>query len=445
LLASPPTQHAAVYDSWFTTESQLRALDTATFADDYVTQLRLDLLFFRKVVIPDTAVIDGWFFGQTPPDRLLELCGRGSANRDLPLEVRCRADSLEASLAQFLRRPDREMLNDYPLQLFRDRDAREAIRHGLRATPASRLDSLLHREKTVPQAIGRLLSEILSANGITNSTIDQFVPVWEQWIEAERRGTITVSPWRAQLDVVGAIYDDPLDPNTDFLTDRGTAAYREVVGLLGRGALNKSDALNILLDDGSAPESGDDYAWDCATIIDWYDRARARAISRQNEAAFAYDANPVLPEHPLEHFTGLAAEVDLEQLSPDVFVEIPSDFQAALAGVPGADYGNLFATHRDLFASFWREPTADAARAMADAVYRQATASRDPNQTARPEQSMRIFGQILGALGTAAVAGKWAGVGLFVASEATLRLAKTAKQRTAARGVVEYVKRRTQV
>jgi hypothetical protein len=122
-----PGPHDRIYDDWFMTEKQFAlATTTSDGVADYVTQLRLDLLFFETAVLPDTAVIDGWFFGQVTPSELTDWCGRGATHRHLPIELRCRAPSLEASLASFLRRADRDTLNDYPMHIVKDAEARAA-------------------------------------------------------------------------------------------------------------------------------------------------------------------------------------------------------------------------------------------------------------------------------------------------------------------------------
>lgn len=437
---SPP--HDALYDSWFTSESQLRLLDLDGYVDAYLTQLRLDLLFFRKVVIPDTAIIDGWFFGQTEPTTILEWCGRGVAPRRLPIEIRCRETSFEASLASFLRRDDRDSLNDYPLQMLRDREAREAIREGLRQTSTSVLDQALRRANSVPQAIGGLLSSVLAAEGISNHTVEQFAEVWEGWVKAERDGLVVAIPWRAPLNVEEALAADALSPPSDLLTERGRDAYAEITSLLQRRRFNKSDALNILLGDHDLSWHDDDFAWDYNTIVDWYDRGRARAIARQNEAAFGYDAVPLFPDHPLEHFRGLARAPDGLSPSDEFLVTLPSDFRSALATLSPLDYRRLFATHGSLISDFWNSPSPARARQVAEAAYDAATTAGLRPRPSAGARSMWIFGKLAGAVAAAQVAGAWAGIGFVLASEAAQNASGAIRERNSTRGVVEYLSRR---
>jgi hypothetical protein len=433
--------HASVYDSWFTPENQLRLLNLEYFHDELVAQLRMDVLLFRKIALTDIAVLDGWFFGQTDPNDLLEQCGRGRLNRALPMTLYCRKPTFEESLATFLFRPDRLTLNDYPLQLLRDPEARNAIRHGLGRTPASRLEDLLTLENSVPNAVGKLLDEVLQSEGIVEHTVDQFVPYWEKWIKAEQSGLVRVQEWSQRMSVRGSIRSDPLSATDDLLTDDGRTAYREVRDLLRNGRLNKSDALSVV----PAPDHRDaEYAWDYATILEWFDRQRSRAVAAQHGAIFAYDQLALYPtSHAPGHFTGLAGSIDLSNVASHFLIEVPKEYRSLVSSLPGSDFGALFSGHHAAFEEAWTKPDRNNIKRVIDLVFSQTTTSDSPPRLTM-ERAVRVFGQVLAGGVADRVAGPFAAIGIILASEGIFMAADRLKSHEAIRQVVDYSTSRLQ-
>jgi hypothetical protein len=437
-----------IYDSWLSTENQLRLSATRDARFEFHAQLRLDALFFRTLVVPDTAVIDGWYLGQTSPEELVTICGRGTLDRWLPLEIRCREKTLEQSLANFLRRGDRGTLNDYPLQMLRDPEAREAIRDGLRQTSVSKLDQALGRTTSVPEAIGTLLDDILKSQGITEHTVEKFVPYWEQWIAAEKTGAISVVPWTTQMAAGPAAQQDPLDPELDLVSDDGRAAYRAIVQLLSRERSYKSDAINALVGTPPTPhsdktESATNFEWDRTTILDWYDRGRMRALAHQHAAAFAYDEPTWEPDIPNQRASSSLIRTASElPVSERFHVSLPNDFRASVALMPSEQYAALFTRHRPVFESLWTTATTSAARRVAEIAYEAASSHAEKRSMYGPERLVRVFGQLLAAGATTKVAGPVAGVGMILASEAVLQRAEMMGDRAVTRAAVEYMNER---
>jgi hypothetical protein len=437
------SNHQRVYDSWYATEEQLRLLDVADYHDNYVAQLRLDLLTFRTAVIPDTAIIDGWFFGQVTPDELSEWCGRGSARIELPIEIRARRATLEESLATVLCRPDRDTLNDYPLQLLRYPEARSAVAEGLGETKLARLEQLLTLEPTVPKAIARLLNEILKAKGVTDHTVERFLPYWEAWIDAERRGIVRTIEWDGVIDVLGAARCDPLNPPQDLMTREGSKAYERIMDLISKGKFGKSDALNILGSEvaESLDSTADGYAWDRAVILTWYDDARRRAIARQHRSTFAYDQVPIFVGEEGRAYRGLATLDD--SIEDMLLVEVPSDFRLMLTELEPERYRNLFVVHGEKFRRLWTDPSPDNLRRVVDTAYEYAIGDQRLVNATKAEKLVRVFGQLLAAGAATEAAGPIAGLTMILASEGAFRAADSARKRRAIRSVVEYVGNRT--
>lgn len=443
-LLTPDSTHQRIYDFWFATEEQLRLRALANYADyqdNYVTQLRLDLLAFKTAIIPDTAVIDGWFFGQVTPEDLAEWCGRGVTRLHLPVEVMTRMPTLESSFATFLRRSDRETLNDYPLQLLNYQDARDAVASGLRETSASRLDKLLTLESSVPKAIARLLVEILRAQGVEHDTVGEFLPFWEAWIDAERSGFVKVRQWDKTIDVMTAARSDPLNLNDELLTEQGRAAYIEVARLIAAGTLTKSDALNVLK--SFAPmradaNTGHAYEMDKRIIVAWYDTTRCRAIAKQHQSTFTYDQIPIYPLG----YRGLAAIPDILDLDKSSIVEIPEDFRKVLRGMEPARYRSLFTIYRKEFEELWANPNRSNLHRTMELTYDYAASERQAIASSKAERVVRVFGQLLAAGAAEQIAGPLAGLGMILASEGAFHIADSSRRRRAVRGVIEYLKLR---
>jgi hypothetical protein len=115
---------------------------------DYLGQLRFDSLVVPTLVIPDSHVFDGPFFLGTTPAALRSQLGHwdGTPNGGmLRFEVRGRESTLDASLAELLRRPDSETLNLFVFKSIDDETARSGLAAQLGRTQATELDGELAR------------------------------------------------------------------------------------------------------------------------------------------------------------------------------------------------------------------------------------------------------------------------------------------------------------
>jgi hypothetical protein len=299
---------------------------------------------------------------------------------------------------------------------------------------------LLASETTVPRAIGRLIDDTLTHAGLTTHVAEQFVPIWEEWIRAERQGLINVVAWDRPLPVLQALQDDQLDREADLLTDDGRDAYQGIVRLLNDGDFNKSDALTLLIRPDLSQQTG--YARDCSTILTWYERGRARAIARQHRAAFGYDDQPIFAGTAEAHYRGLAQLAEPPALTSNLTIDLPSDFRRVVGSMEPSEFGRLFSQYADEFRALWQDPTVRNARRMCQVVYDGAPGSK-PTLTP-PERAVRVFGQLLGAGGVEALAGPWAGLAMLLASEGALHVPDALRRRGSVRGVVEYYQERLQ-
>ncbi|MCA1708976.1 MAG: hypothetical protein LC808_39155, partial [Actinobacteria bacterium] len=186
-------------------------------------RLRLDLIAFRHVVIPDSHLFDGMYFLMTDPADLLPAIRRVAGEQVAPLLVKTRSPSLGASLRRLLARD--EFLNSFPFNCIKDRATAGDLAEALRRTPARKLESWMVANGSPAVGLASFLRELTGAEGLdAGESLDQMEAGWAKWLEAEQRGTLVVQQWDRPYDLPSAALRSYIDPSEFTCTRRYLSA-----------------------------------------------------------------------------------------------------------------------------------------------------------------------------------------------------------------------------
>lgn len=394
---------------------------------DYLGRLRLDLLAFRHVVLPDSHLFDGVVFLRSDPAVLLPAITRVTGGQPAPLIVKARAPSLDLALRQLLIRDD--LLNGFPFKSLPDKRMASDLADILRRTPRERLDARLRSEGSASRGLAAFLRDLTRAVGLdAEEGIEQMEAGWERWIEAEGRGAVIVKRWDRPYDLPGSLarsYIDPADVahvrpvfEQVWRLLRGESAYRgDVTALLRQASLEASDEERLELD----------------LIESWARRARHWALAKQHNCSLRTRIQR--RDASSRRFTTLVEASTREGNRPS---DLPHDFIRRLGRLPDGDYQQAIDT--GALAEWWssrdRRQLERALNRVAEQVDASVPADRELSEELM-EAIVEIPATVAGAVAGAAI-GDIAGVGLGAAVGAVAGRLLT----TYGRGAVESGPRR---
>jgi hypothetical protein len=432
-------------------------------SDSYVSQLRFDSLFARKVVIPDAHILDGPFFLSVSPATLAEAIGRGQRERHLPLEIRCRSplpagSRIADSLRNLLFRADSKFLNTYAFNAIDDPQTRVALASELGRIPADRLHARLdHSEpEDVPTELAKFLMAIAGPDA--EQDLIRMAAGWSAWVTAEKSGAIHTVPWDRDFDLPGALRAEPFD-HTVLHTDAGREVLTAIEAVLARSR-HRSD-LTMIFEEArrnfgwrtdADTDPNDLEAKDLRDIDRWYSRARYLAAARQHDADISYVFDPVAaPQNNAER-----RALQIERGSAATDVVLADELLPGLALMADEEFGRFTQMHRATLATIWHGGTPRDVRKLVQELG--AWLDRLDLPSARSGRRLGRFTWISLVAGPAAGLGAQVAVGPeALSSVATASLAagaaltgatvdymKSRPQSVATRRVLQYLRSRVQ-
>lgn len=382
-------------------DAQAESSDSEEWRDDYLVHLRWDSLVSETLVIPDTDLFDGRYLLTTDPFQLADRLGRTIENPRLPIEVRGRADSLEQSLASFLKRKSRETLNGFPFTAISDGTIKQALVLRLSQTPARQLDDRLAAHPgDVPGAVCSLLRDILRSEGLDPGVTELFESGWSRWLDAERRGLLRYTRWDSSAYDFGGAFRDtpPIDPDGDLGTDVGRETHRRLIDSLTSGATQGSDALAIL-DEARDIATAPDEAVEVLTIRRWFFEIRYRAFGRQHRSWTALKDDPnARPVGPHARLTRLIGEVDEPPQPGGRLLLVPEEVMPGLLTMGGADFRAFLAENRPDLETWWNDEDQHGLERSVESFL--SRAGHPTTKAERPSEIM-VIGTLTAALGLA--------------------------------------------
>ncbi len=293
--------------------------------EDIVAVMRLDILLFGKLLIPDSHLFDGnillRFF---TPESLAAACGQTADRRTV--EIRLRQATFQGSLTEYLL--DNETRRLRPLEFrFLISDTQEAaladrLRTGISIGPhASPIPAVLRE---------------MDLLGVSKEDQNELKSGWKSWGATESaHGLFTRWPRRA-FDLRSVVVDSPLKEDT-FATGEGEQAYAKIVDLVARGDSRSASADEILRQEFKH-RSDDSAQLDRSVLREWYHDCRQVTISRQH--------NCLLANRPSNYAHLLPAILNDSQagnqvVENDKHVDALKRIVSILGGLTEKEYGEL--------------------------------------------------------------------------------------------------------
>lgn len=325
----------------------------------FVGQLRFDALLFRRLVVPDSHVLDGTFFATLAPKQLRVALARREADLGdpvVPVELRLRERTVAQTLATFLVVEETRHLRRFEFKTIVPKEARVAVADGLAQRSEADLEGYLSRHRDVEhggqaEAIADLLADCLHETGRewagAAASIERLRDGWRKWCEQEGCAKLTYERYRPNVDfhpARAALYE-PLDRVRDGLTGAPAKALNEVFGALERGEPSRSTITELLR---PYRASGDEEKIE--EIDAWVSRVRYRAIAHQHRARFVQ-----------RWMEGQAAFGELRHLHEETMsgargggdAEVPEDVVAGLASMEPEDWALFCGNHRSQLGRWW--------------------------------------------------------------------------------------------
>jgi hypothetical protein len=370
-----------------------------------IGRLRLDLVFYRHIVIPDTHLLDGRLFLAVPPARLSEATSRALGVRS-PLQFPCRAGTLDESLAVLLSR--NEHLNAFPFNCISDKSIRSAVANALGRADAQLLEHFLGVSPTIPAAVASVIEAAARDAGVDiDEDLELLRSGWEQWLQAGQ--LFKVHPYRNAYNLASGLAYMPRP--VSIVSDTGRRFLPELASLLRDPAGRRSDVTRLLA--AMSVSSDPTVSEDAVRLETWAERVRHVAIALQHEATYSYQLTAADPE---------MAEFELmaRQVKPRNTAEMMDDVIARLAVLPDAKWREFNFHSRDDLEAWWTTGAADACSRALDCLSRllQPQAAPDGRQS-RSTAAMEIFSRFaVPAAGAAMGVSLGAATGLPVAEAA---------------------------
>jgi hypothetical protein len=376
------------------------------FVDSLLAQFRIDSLIAETIVVPDTYVFDGRFFAAIEPSDLLSRVGRGIVDKELPIEIRVRAEAragerLSRALRLLLVRDGSDTLNGFPFNCISDAHARTRLAAALEMTSLRTLDRHFGAcdDREVPGLLAAFLKQ--RADPSAHGEIERQKIGWERWIDAEQRGICKVVSGGGKFDISQALHDRPLVAGV-LRTKIGRDAHAYIVEKLLHGSRHRSDVTKYLR------QVREDYGLDRSEerqrerndieILDsWYSMGRHVAFGRQYQADVSSSFEP---DRPMTGHLDLAMErISNRRQTPD-FVAPENVFQG-LASMSPEDFGRFTFESREKLRIVWqRGNLVDVSRLLHD-LERRVRTQENPT---RKIETLGAVGIVAGALGAPAVA-----------------------------------------
>lgn len=265
-----------------TAQGELVASSSQYWREEFLGRLRLDVVGFRSVVLPDSHLFDGAAFLDFEPRVLLASLARSRSPGTSPLVVKARAKSLEESLRTLLvRRDGRETLNGFVFKMLGEEDRAQALASALATRTPAELESVLKRYESTAAGVGAFLGQTALGLGLDmTGEIQRLARGWSEWLDAEANGLVSVEQWSGTYDPATAARRTYANPD-----DYGSA-YRhleQVHRILTTPGSYSSEVDEFLAD--VAETATEDELKDLQSVRDWEREVRRKALAMRHGVA----------------------------------------------------------------------------------------------------------------------------------------------------------------
>jgi len=246
---------------------------------EYLGRFRLDTIQFRDVIIPDSHLFDGLALLAFSPAKLAEELSRDRFQ--IPLIVKRRAESLEASLRELLLLPGHGgTLNGFAFKALGSPEKWIPIAEEIGKRTQKELESFL--QIGAVKGLGQFLGAVARDLGLDiGDELETMQRGWAAWLQGEADGTIRSERWTGRFDAKRAAactpFNHPADPE---LSEHFTIVRR----MVARDGALSSEVDSYLAHAGRGASPNELVAFD--ELKDWEREVRRKALAMRYGAAF---------------------------------------------------------------------------------------------------------------------------------------------------------------
>lgn len=299
---------------------------------DYLGRLRLDLVQFQQVTIPDSHLFDGALLLQLDPKGLVDDVRRVAGTDTSPLIINTREETLEDSLRQLLvRRDDPQALNPFVFKTLGDPDQARVVANAISAVPVDRLTRRFS-SASAAEGLSDFLRDVAKGEGVEiDDRLDQTRNGWASWIKASQNGDVRTEKWTGRFNTAAAARATFYDRD-DFPTM--FAEFRRV-GEMFRQERSFSSELDEYLAQLHAGASPSEQT-EVAKIRDWERAVRGKALAMRHAGAYRMGIDDTSSKQSLwKRLTDTSSEQS-QRNEPDF--DYPTSFAHRLGRLSGDQF-----------------------------------------------------------------------------------------------------------
>lgn len=256
--------------------SQKKLVSLGATREDLVGLVRLDILLFGRLVVPDTHLFDGSLFVDgVGPRELAEICGH-TPDRNT-VEVRFRTGDFESSLRDFVAAGN-DHLRPVEYRALGDNEAEAALAASILSNPS------FSGARSAPDA---LLSR-MTILGVSGRRVEALREHWRRWAEDDSSKKISHRWPDRPFDLAGQCGLVPLDREW-LLGSRGGELVDSVEDLIFERRDTRSASLDALLRTHLAVEDARIATQDVGIVREWYADRRQETLAWQHQCVFSTD------------------------------------------------------------------------------------------------------------------------------------------------------------
>jgi hypothetical protein len=325
-------------------------------SDMYLGRLRFDSLLSEIFVVVDTQLLDGDFFLTNGPKKLLKTLARRE-DEIAPIEVKCRANSLEDALLKFFKSQGSDRLRPFSMSILREDSQRTSVMKHLAKTSSEGVNSW------------RDIISILRESGIPTSEIERIKEGWSHWFEAENAGQVRIQQWDG-----GWHLDSALGSFSSFTQCLSSHKGQQLANWVWENRAYRS-SIDEKINSVRSKWSKDEELLDTIYIQQWYNSGYNRTIASQHgcDTFESIDTSPAVLR--------AIEEYGIEDLTTHSSLDLPPDFLAQLGSIDNSIFHELCRTQKRHLEKWWNEGDADALKYVADYLVTTCCSSPPPKQS----------------------------------------------------------------
>jgi hypothetical protein len=300
-------------------------------------RLRFDTLLSQRLVITDAMLLDGEYFLNLGPDKILRDLRR--CDDDDPIEIVARAERLDDALVGFVKGD--ESLKGFSFSAIQDSKKRKEVTSELKKIPSKNV----RKWQDIPQ--------VLTSLGVDSVDVAVVEASWSKWIEAQNQGLLRVAKWDAGKWNLGAQLGGAEKIKERLQTEAG----KMTLGGVCRIRDSRSD-VDVLLDSAKKRAKNERPANeldDLVAIEAWYHRGYRKALAVQHGADNyeELDSSSWRINHDQREYEGFT--------DSNLVSSLPCDERLIyyLGELPGGEYQRLFFNSKIHFERWWSDRDMD--------------------------------------------------------------------------------------